>query len=171
MCNVINELTSSVLEAIQNVTEGFVIEPLPGNITISELLKDNNTLPIFQDFIILLNGTNTKSNNNNNNLIDPNSQPPFGIDLSNASVIFNPSSFIIGDHDSTNTALLNPKLNKTLRESILDAIKDQVIICQHCNKTKSTNQVHIVDKTTPVDPQVELAICLKGVECMEMSTC
>ena len=171
--NVINELTSSVLEAIQNVTEGFVIEPLPGNVTISELLKDNNTLPIFQDFIILLNGTTNTKSSNDINLINPNSQPPFGIDLSNASVIFNPSSFIIGDHDSTNTAFLNPKLNQTLRESILDAIKDQVIICQHCNKTKSTtsNQVHIVDKTTPVDPQVELAICLKGVECMEMATC
>ena len=116
--DVLNELTSNVLSAIQNSTNGYEIHPLTGNFTIAELLENDDTIPIFQDFIILLND----AQNLNDTAIRGSSNdqdPSFGVDLTNATVVFNPSTFTVGDVKTK----LDPKLNETLRENIIAAVK------------------------------------------------
>ena len=159
--DVLNELTSNVLSAIQNSTEGFTIEPLVGNFSIADLLESNDTLPFFQDFIILLNDT---SNFNETDIEDPSL-----LDLTDASIIFNPATLAIGD-DKT---IITPRLNQTLRENIINAVKDFATVCTVCNSTTDTaaDMDDGDDQPQQVDPQVQLAVCLKGVECEDPETC
>ena len=157
--DVLNELTSNVLSAIQNSTEGFTIEPLVGNFSIADLLESNDTLPFFQDFIILLNDT---SNINETAIEDPSL-----LDLTNANIIFNPATLAIGD-DKT---IINPRLNQTLRENIINAVKDFATVCTVCNSTATDKEDMDKDQPQQVDPQVQLAVCLKGVECEDPETC
>ena len=116
--DVLNELTSNVLSAIQNSTNGYEIHPLTGNFTIAELLENDDTIPIFQDFIILLNDAQ-KLNDSAIQGSSNDQDPSFGLDLTNATIVFNPSTFSIGDEKTK----LDPKLKQTLRENIVTAVK------------------------------------------------
>ena len=117
--DILNELTSNVLSAIQNSTDGYEIHPLTGNFTIAELLENDDTIPIFQDFIILLND----AQNLNDSAIQQNDDPLMGVDLTNATIVFNPSTFTIGDIKTK----LDPQLNETLRENIINAVKVSLV--------------------------------------------
>lgn len=119
--DILNELTSNVLSAIQNSTNGYEIHPLTGNFTIAELLENDDTIPIFQDFIILLND----AQNLNDSAIqhESNDDPLMGVDLTNATIVFNPSTFTIGDIKTK----LDPQLNETLRENIINAVKVSLV--------------------------------------------
>ena len=117
--DILNELTSNVLSAIQNSTDGYEIHPLTGNFTIAELLENDDTIPIFQDFIILLND----AQNLNDSAIQQNDDPLMGVDLTNATIVFNPSTFSIGDIKTK----LDPQLNETLRENIINAVKVSLV--------------------------------------------
>jgi hypothetical protein len=121
--DILNELTSNVLSAIQNSTNGYEIHPLTGNFTIAELLENDDTIPIFQDFIILLNDAQNINDSAIQN--ESNDDPLMGVDLTNATIVFNPSTFTIGDIKTK----LDPQLNETLRENIINAVK--VILGYH----------------------------------------
>ena len=120
--DVLNELTSNVLSAIQKSTNGFEIEPLTGNFTIADVLESENALPIFQDFIIILDPAQDDIIETQLKTTNVTNDPSFGLDLSNATVIFNPNTFTIGD-DNTK---IDPAFRKNLTENIINAV--QVII-------------------------------------------
>ena len=119
--DILNELTSNVLSAIQNSTDGYEIHPLTGNFTTAELVENDDTIPIFKDFIILLNG----AQNLNDSTIqhESNDDPLMGVDLTNATTVFNPNTFTIGDIKTK----LDPQLNETLRENIINAVKVSLV--------------------------------------------
>ena len=119
--DILNELTSNVLSAIQNSTNGYEIHPLTGNFTIAELLENDDTIPIFQDFIILLNDAQNLDDSAIQN--ESNDDPLMGVDLTNATIVFNPSTFTIGDIKTK----LDPQLNETLRENIINAVKVSLV--------------------------------------------
>ena len=119
--DILNELTSNVLSAIQNSTNGYEIHPLTGNFTIAELLENDDTIPIFQDFIILLNDAQNINDSAIQN--ESNDDPLMGVDLTNATIVFNPSTFTIGDIKTK----LDPQLNETLRENIINAVKVSLV--------------------------------------------
>lgn len=148
--NILNELTSSVLSAIQNSTAGLTIQPIEGNVTIADLLAQNSTIPIFQDFIILLDDLSPS--------------------MENATIIFNPTSFFIGDNT---TKLLDPSLNATIRNNIISAIEKFATICHSCSEAENDTQATVILPVQPSnnDPQLLLAVCLKGVECRDALTC
>ena len=119
--DILNELTSNVLSAIQNSINGYEIHSLTGNFTTAELVENDDTIPIFKDFIILLNG----AQNLNDSTIqhESNDDPLMGVDLTNATIVFNPSTFTIGDIKTK----LDPQLNETLRENIINAVKVSLV--------------------------------------------
>ena len=119
--DILNELTSNVLSAIQNSTNGYEIHPLTGNFTIAELLENDDTIPIFQDFIILLNDAQNINDSAIQN--ESNDDPLMGVDLTNATIVFNPSTFTIGDIKTK----LDSQLNETLRENIINAVKVNLV--------------------------------------------
>ena len=119
--DILNELTSNVLSAIQNSTNGYEIHPLTGNFTIAELLENDDTIPIFQDFIILLNDAQNINDSAIQN--ESNDDPLMGVDLTNATIVFNPSTFTIGDIKTK----LDTQLNETLRENIINAVKVSLV--------------------------------------------
>ncbi len=180
---VVNNLTSSVLSAIEETT-GFELSPITDNVTIQELLESNLTLPIFHDIVILLNETD-----HSNGMIQVNGTQ-LGFGLSNATILFDPSTLSVGD----NTTNIDSELAQTLRDKISAAIGQFAHVCdgQKCaanNQSKpqpskpttdndnSNNIVpmpnldSVITLPTSLDIQVQLAICLKGVECEDAISC
>ncbi|XP_071749531.1 uncharacterized protein [Lepeophtheirus salmonis] len=177
--NVLTNVTNNVLGALDNAFGG--IEILPMNTSIYELLQDNETLPIFQDIVVII-----KTNEiDNSTEYSVSGQGPIDVidrfpDLDNATVIFSTSNIKIGGEGQS-----------SIRDPIVDHIKEKIRdslseIATECNQhicfqaiNESKEVLHnpfpdlqdVMSFESPGELQLKIAVCLQGIRCIRDKTC
>ena len=186
----LQNITSSVLKAVSNAVGGIEILKLNSTEELNDWLKQKDTLPIFHDLTVII------PDDEDNGTIPANPEA-IDFDLTNSSLIFDPSSLVIGN--------TNAKDAQILAKNIIEALKDRVHICNapECEEDEdyggitgsngtelSTEFVDFYDssdgeetqsekinfsgipKTSSfAEIQIHLSNCLKGVSCTETNNC
>jgi len=182
----LENITSSVLEAVSNSVGGIEILKLNSTDEIQEWLNDKDTLPIFHDLTVII----PDEGENSTNLVNP---EMVDFDLSNSSLIFDPSSLVIGN--------TNAKDAQILAKDIINALSDKVHICHapECEQDEdygggitASNETELIDFSDDFEDktvtekinfqgipanssffeiQMHLSNCLEGVSCSEINRC
>jgi hypothetical protein len=182
----LHNITSSVLKAVGNVVGGIDILTLNSTEELNQWLKQKDTLPIFNDFTVIIPDERENSS-------IPTNPEMIDFDLTNSSLIFDPNSLVIGN--------TNAKDAQILANNIIEALEGRVHICNspECEEDEDyggiegSNQTGLstefvdfsdssdgeeetsekinfsgIPKTSSfTEIQVHLSNCLQGVSCLE----
>ena len=182
----LQNVTKSVLDAVSNTVGGIEILKLNSTEELNDWLKQKDTLPIFHDLTVIIpeEGENATAPANPE-LID--------FDLTNSSIVFDPSSLVIGHTNARDAQIL--------AKNIINSLSDKVHICSssECGEDEyyggitGGNGTEVSDDfedlseaakepdtvgftglpktTTFAEVQIHLANCLDGVACADKRRC